>query len=61
MSAKTSLKNALSSIDDAQRKLKKLQQSANVEIERDIKRVVRELEDAEVSINRALRDVRRAE
>ncbi|UWR51062.1 hypothetical protein [Phaeobacter inhibens] len=61
MSAKTSLKNALSSIDDAKRKLKKLGQSENVEIERDIKRVVRELEDAENSITRALRDVRRAE
>lgn len=61
MAAKASLRNALSSIDDAKRKLKKLRQSANVEIERDVKRVVRELEDAEDSINRALRDVRRAE
>ncbi|MFZ7090766.1 hypothetical protein [Primorskyibacter sp. 2E233] len=61
MSTKTSLKNALSSIDDAKRKLKKLPLPENVDIERDIKRVVRELEDAENSINRALRDVRRAE
>ena len=61
MSAKSSLSNALSSIDDAKRKLKKLRQSENAEIEREIKRVVRELEDAEGSINQALRDVRRAE
>jgi hypothetical protein len=52
MSAKASLQNAQSSIDDAKRKLKRMRSSENV---------IRELEDAEYSIDRALSEVRYAE
>ncbi len=61
MSAKSSLRQALSSIDDVKRKLKRLPQPENVNIDYEIRRIIRELEDAESSINRALRDVKRAE
>lgn len=61
MSAKTSLQNAQSSIDDAKRKLKRMRSPENVQISNEIRRVIRELEDAEDSIDRALREVRYAE
>lgn len=61
MSAETSLRNAQSSIDDVKRKLKRMGSQENVQISNEIRRVIRELEDAEDSIDRALREVRHAE
>ena len=61
MSTKSTLRNALSNIDDAKRKLKRLRGPENEQIDYEIRRVIRELDDAESSVNRALREVIAAE
>ena len=58
MSVTSSLRNALSSVDDAKRKLKRLRKPENAKIDHEIRRVIRELDDVEDSINQALRSVR---
>ncbi len=55
MSAKTKLRRALSSIDDAKRSLNRAKN--DVEDDSDIRRAIRELDDAESEINRAIREV----
>jgi hypothetical protein len=59
MSAKRKLKDALSAIEDALGALKRAQQ--NVPGEENIRRAIRELEDAESLIERAVREVGRLE
>lgn len=59
MSAKSKLKKSLSSIDGALRALKRARSSAPEN--QDIERAIRELEDAETEVNRALREVKRNE
>jgi hypothetical protein len=59
MSAQSKLKQALDAIDDARRRLKRL--SADLEDDSEIRRAIRELDDAEADIERALSDVRRAD
>ena len=56
MSARTKLKRALSAIDDAQRALKKTRNNSEVD-DGNIKKAIRELEDAESDIKRAMRDI----
>ena len=50
------LRNALNSIDDAKRKIKRLQNQG--EISNEIRRIVRELDDAEASVQRAIIELR---
>lgn len=59
MSAKTKLRNALSAIDDAKRRLKRV--ANDLDDDSDLRRSIRELEDAEGIIEAAIRDVRRLE
>jgi hypothetical protein len=55
MSAKSKLRSALSAIDDAMRALKRARDSA---LEDDnIRRAIRELDDAEAYIKRASREI----
>lgn len=58
MTATSKLRNALSSLDDAKRKLKRL--TNNEQAANEIRRVIRELDEAESYINRAIRDVKNA-
>jgi len=55
MSARSKLRDALSAIDDAKRKLKKV--SNDIQDDTDIRRAIRELEDAESKIESAIRQV----
>lgn len=55
MSAKQKLKQALAAIDDARRALKRARDEASDDT--DIRRALRELDDAEQQIQRAIREV----
>lgn len=55
MSTKAKLRSALSAIDDAKRALKRAQQGVTEDYE--IRRAIRELDDAESQIERALREL----
>lgn len=55
MSTKSKLKKALNAIDDAKRALGRAQQGAPDD--QDIRRAIRELDDAEGDIRRAIREV----
>ena len=59
MSAKRKLKDALSAIEDAVRALKRAE--VNAPGEENIRRAIRELDDAESLIQRAVREVGRLE
>lgn len=59
MSAKRKLKDALSAIEDAVRALKRAEENAPGE--ENIRRAIRELDDAESLIQRAVREVGRLE
>lgn len=56
MSAATKVKRALSAIDDASRRLKRL--AMNLEDDSEVRRAIRELDDAEADLKRAFREVR---
>jgi len=58
MSAKISLQNALSAIDDAMRRLKRIRGDVPSDAESVIRRAIRELEDAETDVQNALRQLR---
>jgi hypothetical protein len=55
MSAKTKLRNALDAIDNARRALKRAKH--NVPDDGDIRKAIREIDEAEEEIERAIRDL----
>ncbi|MBN2285970.1 MAG: hypothetical protein JXI43_05945 [Tissierellales bacterium] len=57
MSAKSKLKSALNAIDDAKKRLKRARYDAEDDTE--IRRAIKNLDDAEDEINRALREVKK--
>ena len=57
MSTRLKLKRALSAIDDAQRALRRPKLNAQDYSDSDIRKAIREIEDAEIDIKKALRDV----
>lgn len=57
MSARAKLKKALSSIDDAIRKLKRTYGDLDSDSENAVRRAVRDLEDAEGDVKKAIREL----
>ena len=58
MSTKAKLKSALNAIDDAKKRLQRARHDAEDDTE--IRRAIKNLDDAEDDIERALREVKRA-
>ncbi|HCW16872.1 MAG TPA: hypothetical protein DHL02_02700 [Achromobacter sp.] len=58
MAAEYSLRNALVAIEDAKRKLRRLRQNDDEEVVLNVRRSLRELENAESQIQRAINELR---
>lgn len=57
MPARSRLQNALSAIDDAVRKLKRVRDTVDPSAQQEIRRAIRELNDAESAVRSALSDI----
>ena len=57
MSSKSKLRNALNAIDDAKRALQQARNDSGANGEYQIRRAMRELDDAEQDIQRAIREL----
>ncbi|MMZ70557.1 hypothetical protein D1872_336280 [compost metagenome] len=59
MAAEYSLRNALTAIEDAKGKLRRIRNNDDPDVVRAVRRAVSELEDAESQIQRAINELRR--